>query len=77
MAERKSKPNYLDFGEKWTIDYIVYGSINKKTGKKEKYNVTKNQDNKFKCTCLAYMCGRSRPCKHIKHIKSYLHIGKN
>jgi len=70
----KDKAYYLDFGEKWTQDYIVYGSKNPKTNRQERYKVTRNQDDKFKCSCLAYMCGRSNPCKHITHIKSYLHI---
>ncbi len=73
----KTKYPYLNIlGNKWTQEYIVYGTKDKKTGKIPQYAVIRNQDNKFRCNCLAYMCGRSRPCKHIIHIKSYLHINK-
>ncbi len=59
--------------EKWTITYVVMGSKDKQ-GKYSNYKVVRNQDDKMRCNCLAFQCGRTKVCKHIQNIKDHLHI---
>ena len=73
MGQRGRPKSNVTPKEKWTITYVVMGSKDKK-GKYNNYKVVRNQDNKLKCNCLAYMCGRTSQCKHILNIKNHLHI---
>ena len=72
MPRGRPKTN-LTPKEKWTMTYVVMGSKDKQ-GKFKDYKVVRDQDNKLKCNCLAFQCGRTKICKHIQNIKDHLHI---
>ncbi len=73
MGQRGRPKKNIVPKEKWTITYVVMGSKDAK-GKYKNYRVVRNQDDKMRCNCLAFQCGRTKVCKHIQNIKDHLHI---
>ena len=54
--------------------YLEMGSLDKKTGKRKYYTVTRNVlTNKFSCTCPAFQF-RGGQCKHITRLREKLSV---